>query len=115
MHACARTHFRRVRLHCRRAPPPRLLCYLLQASFMRIFAVWTLFGLFLGSLDFVCHFGPHYGLHVDQILRHQILTHAAQGQGYGPSSCLSDLRSGGVDGTCYPVLPESAADLEDDG
>ena len=35
--------------------------------FARIFFIWTLFGLFLGSLDFVRHLGPHSGLNVDRI------------------------------------------------
>ena len=34
-------------------------------SFVRIFTVWTLFGLFLGSLDSICHLGLCYRLNVD--------------------------------------------------
>ena len=44
------------------------------SSFVHIFDIWTLFRLFLDSLDFIHHPGPHCGLSMDQILRHQIST-----------------------------------------
>ena len=55
-------------------PPTSIYSWVVPLSFACISSIWTLFGLFLGSLDSVRHLRSRCGLIIDQILRHQILT-----------------------------------------
>ena len=55
----------------------RLDCYGLRtvpaycwSSLAHIFSIWTSFGLFLGSLDFVRHLSSHFEFIMDRILRY---------------------------------------------